>query len=783
MSFTEGLSGLHAASENLSVLGKNIANAATVGYKSSSIDFTNVLASHLNSANSASGLQTGGAVLASNITQSFSQGAIMSNSTPLNAAINGQGMFVMYDPTLDQTSYTRNGQFIENTDGLLVNASGFQVLDVNSTPINLSTYQIHPLSVQTRQVDVAAFTAPLSPYGTITFGGLVYTNTDGKAIGTAMAPTVIPSTIGTPSTRETDDVTFDHGMSAGDAITVAGLTFKANKDLTSTQIARAFANLSAGATTGPRTADGTYTGRLSSNFSSSGVYSAAQINGGSGDIVYFTATSFGAQPSITASALQGGVAAIFSGLLAGDTAETIAARSAVSVANGGPANYALSSGMFTGKLGNFDTISVAGSTATSSSLLTTGTLGTSGPTTQIETLIFSALSAGDTYAAGGLTFTATGNVTASQLATAFYNKINSASSTSSYGTWSGTKTAGTGGSGLGTAVMNGTDAVNWSYAGDGVVSTRLISGVKTVSGASSSSTTDSTISIAGTNGATTAAAQIETLTFSALSAGDTYSAGGLTFAATSNVTAAQLAADFYNKINTASSTSIYGTWSGTKTAGTGGSGLGTAVMNGTTSVDWSYAGPGVVSTRLISGLKTTSGAPSTYLGAKLTTEQLANISAVLVNHKSFGPENAIDVFSSGFTSGSNSFVQTTTLGTDFAYLNTKAIDATGTIIGTYSDGSTYELGQIGVALIPSNVGLKALGNDSWIETAKSGVPVIAAANTLGRGTIVGSSVEASNVNQTTDMVGLLAAQQAYQASAQVVKIESQNYQTLIGMNG
>lgn len=659
MSFTEGLSGLHAASENLSVLGKNIANASTVGYKSSSIDFTNVLASHLNSANSGSGLQTGGAVLASNITQSFAQGAIMSNSTPLNAAINGQGMFVTYDPTLAQTSYTRNGQFIEDTDGYLVNASGFQVLDVNSTAINLSTYQIHPESVQTKQVDVVSFTAPLSPYGTITFGGLVYTNTDGKTIGTAIAPTVIPSTVGTSSIQETDQVTFAYGMSAGDSITVGGLTFKANKDLTSAQIASAFESLSAGAITGPGTADGSYSGQLSSNFDSSSVYSAASINGGSGYIVFFTATSNGAQPSITASALQGGVAAIFTGLLAGDTAETIAARSAVSVANGGPANYALSSGIFTGTLGNFDTVSVAGSTAISSTIL-----------------------------------------------------------------------------------------------------------------------------IAGSDDVTNPATQVETLTFLDLNAGDTFSAGGLTFTATSDdVSAELLAADFFNKINTASSTSIYGTWSGTKTAGTGGSGLGTAVMNGTTAVDWSYAGDGAVSAGLISGLKTTSGAPSTYLGAKLTASQLANISAVIVNHTNYGSESAVNVSSYGFTSGSNSFVQTTTLGTDFAYLNTKAIDATGTIIGTYSDGSTYELGQIGVALIPSNVGLKALGNDSWIETAKSGVPVIAAANTLGRGTIVGSSVEASNVNQTTDMVGLLAAQQAYQASAQVVKIESQNYQTLIGMNG
>ena len=645
MSFIEGLSGLNAASEQLSVLGKNIANSATVGYKSASIDFTNVLASHLNSANSGSGVQTGGAVLASNVMQSFTQGAINSNNTPLNAAISGQGMFVMYDPILDQTSYTRNGQFTQNSAGLLVNSSGFEVLDISSASIDLSTYQINPDSTQTYQIDTVVFSKPLSPYGTVTFGGLTYTNTDGNTIGTVVAPTINSTTTGTSLVAEVDSAAFNE-MSAGDSVTVGGLRFVANQDLTASQAADAFASLSAGATTGPSTSYGSYSGKFSSTFTSG-------VNN-SGTVV-FTATSVGVQSAIAASAVQSGVAAIFSGLLAGDTPTTIAARSAASVANGGAANYALTSGIFSGVLGDFDTSSPAASTTVSTDVLTTGTA----------------------------------SVT-----------------------------------------------------------------------------------------------QIETLTFSAINTGDTYSAGGLTFTATSDITAAELAASFYSKINDSTATSIYGTWSGTVTSGSGGAtGLGSATMNGTTAVDWSYAGNGVVSTGLISGLWTTSGMPSSYLGVNLSASELANDAAVTVTHINYGSETAIAVTGSGFLSGSNPFVKTTTEGTDIAYLNTMAIDSTGTIIGTYTDGSTYELGQLGVALIPSNAGLKALGNDSWIETDKSGVPVIAAANTLGRGTIVGSALEASNVNQTTDMVGLLAAQQAYQASAQVIKIQAQDYQTLIGMNG
>jgi flagellar hook protein FlgE len=424
------------------------------------------------------------------------------------------------------------------------------------------------------------------------------------------------------------------------------LRFVANQDLTATQAASAFASLAAGVTTGPGTSYGSYSGKFSSTFTSG-------VNN-SGTVV-FTATSVGVQSAIAASAVQSGVAAIFSGLLAGDTPATIAARSAASVVNGGAANYALTSGIFSGVLGDFDTSSAAASTTTSPVVLTAGTI---------------------------------------------------------------------------------------------------------------------------------AATQIETLTFSAINTGDTYSAGGLTFTASSDITAAELAATFYSKINNSTSTSIYGSWSGTKTSGSGGAtGLGSATMNGTTAVNWSYAGNGVVSTGLISGLLTTSGMPSSYLGVNLSASELANSAAITVTHTNYGAETAITVTGSGFLSGSNPFVKTTTEGTDIAYLNTMAIDTAGTIIGTYTDGSTYELGQIGVALIPSNVGLKALGNDSWIETDKSGVPVIEAASTLGRGTVIGSALEASNVNQTTDMVGLLAAQQAYQASAQVIKIQSQDYQTLLGMNG
>jgi flagellar hook protein FlgE len=176
----------------------------------------------------------------------------------------------------------------------------------------------------------------------------------------------------------------------------------------------------------------------------------------------------------------------------------------------------------------------------------------------------------------------------------------------------------------------------------------------------------------------------------------------------------------------------------------------------------------------------TENIPDTYLGQDITEQQ--GVSWVQATATGFGPQPTILVSASGFITGSMVMVATQTPGTLVALLDTMAIDATGTIIGTYSDGLTNKLGQIGVASIPSYTGLKEVGNTIWMQTTKSGTPTIGTARSAGS-SIKGSAVEGSNVNQTTDMVALLAAQQAYQASAQTIKINDQMYQTLIAMNG
>lgn len=122
MSFQHGLSGLSVSSTNLDVIGNNVANSNTVGYKESQAQFTDIYA---NSLAGSGGSQIGIGARVATVAQGFNQGGITPTSNPLDVAINGQGFFRMNDGGV--TSYSRNGQFLMDAKGFLVNANGANV--------------------------------------------------------------------------------------------------------------------------------------------------------------------------------------------------------------------------------------------------------------------------------------------------------------------------------------------------------------------------------------------------------------------------------------------------------------------------------------------------------------------------------------------------------------------------------------------------------------------------------------------------------------------------------
>lgn len=117
MPFTIALSGLNAASADLRVIGNNVANSSTTGYKSSRAEFADIFASS-NLGVTANAIGNG--VRVSSVTQQFTQGNISFTDNNLDLAISGQGFFRLNDN--GTTAYTRAGAFGIDRDGYVVNS-------------------------------------------------------------------------------------------------------------------------------------------------------------------------------------------------------------------------------------------------------------------------------------------------------------------------------------------------------------------------------------------------------------------------------------------------------------------------------------------------------------------------------------------------------------------------------------------------------------------------------------------------------------------------------------
>lgn len=131
MSFQQGLSGLNGASKNLDVIGNNVANSSTVGFKSSQAQFSDVYAASLAGG---AGTQIGLGVQVATVAQQFTQGNITTSSNPLDVAINGKGFFRMSNN--GSITYSRNGQFQLDKSGFIVDSGGRRLtgFGVTKTP-------------------------------------------------------------------------------------------------------------------------------------------------------------------------------------------------------------------------------------------------------------------------------------------------------------------------------------------------------------------------------------------------------------------------------------------------------------------------------------------------------------------------------------------------------------------------------------------------------------------------------------------------------------------------
>lgn len=197
MSFYTSLTGLNAATKELSVTSNNIANTATTGFKRSQAEFSDIFATTPSS--KVSNISGAGVAL-KGVQQQFTQGNIESSGNVLDLAISGDGFFAL-QTTDGSNVYTRNGGFMLDTNNNVVNGLGQQLLG--------------------KAVDV----------------------TSGAASG-ALGPITVPATKAS-TTAETAKVTFSN-LAAGETIILGGLTVTAGANgATAAEVASAFKSIAA----------------------------------------------------------------------------------------------------------------------------------------------------------------------------------------------------------------------------------------------------------------------------------------------------------------------------------------------------------------------------------------------------------------------------------------------------------------------------------------------------------------------------------------------------------
>jgi flagellar hook protein FlgE len=173
-SFFSGISGLIANSSSINVVGNNIANVNTVGFKGSRATFEDVLYQSISGTSGSS--QVGRGTALSSVDTSFGQGSFESTSESTDLAIGGKGFFIVRSQESQTNYYTRAGQFRFDADGFMTNPAG-QILQ--GRQIDRTTNA--PYGVDT---DIIISQAPSEPRATQFVGMNVNLQSNSEVAGT-----------------------------------------------------------------------------------------------------------------------------------------------------------------------------------------------------------------------------------------------------------------------------------------------------------------------------------------------------------------------------------------------------------------------------------------------------------------------------------------------------------------------------------------------------------------------------------------------------------------------
>src|SRR3989339_824915 len=145
----------------------------------------------------------------------------------------------------------------------------------------------------------------------------------------------------------------------------------------------------------------------------------------------------------------------------------------------------------------------------------------------------------------------------------------------------------------------------------------------------------------------------------------------------------------------------------------------------------------------------------------------------------FGTINSFDGMTSfDNPSGTSGISQDGYPGVDLVGIR---IDQSGTLVGSFSNGRSFGLAQIGMAKFSNNEGLVSEGGNVYLQSANSGDPIIGTAATAGRGFMQSSALEASNVDLSKSLTQLIIIQRGYQANGKTITTSDTLLETLIGL--
>jgi flagellar hook protein FlgE len=798
-----GVSGLSATGTDLSVIGNDLSNSNTVGYKGGVSTFADILSSSL-----AGGSQIGRGVQLQGVQTDFTQGTMVTTSNPLDLAISGDGFFIVKTKSGAQY-YTRAGEFSLNKDGNIVDPSGdllqgyltlqaggalgtINVSSLSSAPKSTSSVTITAQLNSAQGVSSGQFTADPTtsggkvftidssndivfvngnsvqiPSGTYTGAGLA-TALQNKLYTYSNSATVVYNSSGADIYKfninngfAIDDTNDTISFSFGAVPTVAKVTIPHGTYATGAALAAAVSPL---LTAQDVNLTFTYAGGTF-NFVNADAVKGASITSWTGSAVTASNPTPAAEEfgfDFTTFPLAIGTSATKSGAAFSNSPLSIDWSNGVSWSNSTSTasnmlGYANSGGIVFDTTNNtidfYDATTPAGAGTNYTATIPAGTY-TSGDA--LATAMQNALNG----TAFGNNFTVTFDSTTKELS------IKNAGVDSVSINWNGTTAANLATEkGANTVVPTAGTAVNGQFG-----SFKLTTGVTTIAAGTTSTATGQPTSIGIADGVGSAGQTSTAATSDFAVAGLDPTAGSTTSDFSTSMTVydslgnSHLVNVYFKKV--AQSTSLLNP---TGASTTGNRWLYWVVTPSTDSVNSqaSVSSEGMLEFDTGGKLVYDSAGKSDYESFNFTggVDQrqsiafnfgtaLAQSGSGLTGTTQFGSSNSVSFQNQdGYSSGS---------------LESLNVDQTGGMSGTFTNGQTVKVADVALARFIASNQLTKQGGNLFGESSMSGSAIIGTAGTSGRGKIFSSSLEASNVDLAGEFVKMIAAQQAFQSNAKII---------------